>query len=33
MRHSQERNLFITWNKEVTYVYIYIYTADSTRQD
>jgi hypothetical protein len=28
---SHERNLPTTWNKEVTYVYVYIYTTAGTR--
>ena len=35
MLHSHERNLSTTWNKEITYgyVYIYIYTERCIRQD
>jgi hypothetical protein len=33
MLRSHERNLSTTWNKEVTYGYIYIFTERFIRQD
>ena len=33
MLRSHERNLSTTWNKEVTYDYIYIFTEHFIRQD